>query len=848
MSAVERLFTSKDVHIQDSNDSSYTNINQSKSMLKNLLKLINKQHSNDHSLVGAIEEIMRPNANSIMRDEWQPFHRFPDVKHVRVDLKPLDRIFELFGIKRRKGPAEIHYMKYKNKPINRFALRQIKRLQKADSKKYWIIVDHLMRRSNVFFMLALYHIFPRWHRDLHFQQVINLHRKYKRVAKKPEEIDFKRVYIPKDEKGNMRPLGVPKPEWRMYLHLLNQFLVLRFDKTISPNQHGFRPGRGTLTAWKEILQSHSKYKYIYEFDYRKFFDSLNQSMISEALLLHHKVPRKWWTLIEKLNTSQPKLPDVRLLDEKEIENNKIVIREGIRDNYIRLYNKLVRVGFGGNHTLYGIPQGAPTSPFLSIMLLDYVTQQDRAYPDTKWIRYADDGIVMMNKPIELTTDKPNADEDMLDNFKKRRVLEMMEASNIRYSEAKCRWVKYDGKWLTPLKFLGLEFDGESLSAKTRGDPALGKKGSTLVFDKHNLVKEYLAREWKTKSVEFSWSYLARSDIFGFFQARLYQGDYNLKEYSQDFKLKFSPGSWTDHYCKWLEKLERGSKHDKFIAKLTGIHLTVFNSTSLCLQSGLEAIKEAERSKYKRWPEGPLYEINNRKQIEWHFRNEIRDAREAGDINKVSIIGYQWSQWESEQPGSKSYEPKVSDFTDLRNEIRNIINDTSITTISKFLDITKWVPTQRTYPKKNRGVSKRYYHQMIRPEVNAYAKEKAKNLLLLICWTLIGVIISVSLHFLEMKETENIDMKEVASEVVPEIANSNSAILIAVMLLAILTIIYIHSATPTEAPSHWAERLSQGYSGPLTSEEMLDLKAKLSVQALADNLAISPIGDLWQSPW
>jgi hypothetical protein len=54
---------------------------------------------------------------------------------------------------------------------------------------------------------------------------------------------------------------------------------------------------------------------------------------------------------------------------------------------------------------------------------------------------------------------------------------------------------------------------------------------------------------------------------------------------------------------------------KFLAKLSGIQLTVFNSTSLCLQSGLEAIKEAEKTGYKKWPEGPLYEMSSRKQIE-----------------------------------------------------------------------------------------------------------------------------------------------------------------------------------------------------------------------------------------
>jgi len=50
--------------------------------------------------------------------------------------------------------------------------------------------------------------------------------------------------------------------------------------------------------------------------------------------------------------------------------------------------------------------------------------------------------------------------------------------------------------LKPLKFLGLEFDGQTLKAKTR-------KGSELIFDKHNLVMEYLAREWQTTPSPFS---------------------------------------------------------------------------------------------------------------------------------------------------------------------------------------------------------------------------------------------------------------------------------------------------------------------------------------------------------
>lgn len=44
------------------------------------------------------------------------------------------------------------------------------------------------------------------------------------------------------------------------------------------------------------------------------------------------------------------------------------------------------------------------------------------------------------------------------------------------SPNKSGWVKYDGKWLKPLKFLGMQYNGETntFSAQTR-------KGATLAF-------------------------------------------------------------------------------------------------------------------------------------------------------------------------------------------------------------------------------------------------------------------------------------------------------------------------------------------------------------------------------
>jgi len=51
-------------------------------------------------------------------------------------------------------------------------------------------------------------------------------------------------------------------------------MLYRLDAKIPHWQHGFRPGRGTLTAWMSILNSVLNAQDIYEFDYKSYFDNV----------------------------------------------------------------------------------------------------------------------------------------------------------------------------------------------------------------------------------------------------------------------------------------------------------------------------------------------------------------------------------------------------------------------------------------------------------------------------------------------------------------------------------------------------------------------------------------------
>jgi hypothetical protein len=232
----------------------------------------------------------------------------------------------------------------------------------------------------------------------------------------------------------------------------------------------------------------------------------------------------------------------------------------------------------------GVPQGSPTSPTLGNILMDcWINHEGSKEPNkAKIIAYADDSLGYSKNYF-----KEDVDPDW----------------GISVNKAKSGWIRYNGKTIKPLKFLGLIWDGVTISADTRKGSKLGL--TAKIREMFNLIDQtrydltltrkqaidYLQNRadkqlYNGKAVDsINWEKWFISKLAGWIQARLYAGTWDKINDYQDFSMSFKPDTWM------ASKLAKSKEIPEII--------DIFNSSSFACTSLLNIFRYNQKLRRER---------------------------------------------------------------------------------------------------------------------------------------------------------------------------------------------------------------------------------------------------------
>ena len=192
------------------------------------------------------------------------------------------------------------------------------------------------------------------------QNLEQLVERMKRQAYKPQPV--RRVHIPKGNKGETRPLGIPSYEDKLVQGVIADILNEIYEPKFLELSYGFRPGRSCHDAIKSLnhIIETKRVNYIVDADIKGFFDNVDHNWLME-FLAHDIADKNFLRLVKRF------------------------LKAGIMEE-----GKYIRSDVG-------TPQGGLISPILANIYLHYTLDlwfekrvRRQMKGESYMIRYADD--------------------------------------------------------------------------------------------------------------------------------------------------------------------------------------------------------------------------------------------------------------------------------------------------------------------------------------------------------------------------------------------------------------------------------------------------------------------------
>jgi RNA-directed DNA polymerase len=277
-------------------------------------------------------------------------------------------------------------------------------------------------------------------------------------------VAVRQTEIPKKD-GSKRKLGIPTVRDRIAQCVVKDYMEERIDGQFHENSYGYRPLKSAKQALEQVRENCLEQAWVIDLDISKFFDEIDQELLMKAV--EHMVEEKWVKMYVK------RWLEMKVRDKEGVEHD----REG-----------------------KGTPQGGVISPLLANIFLHFALDRwlETNYPQTSFVRYADDVIV------HCATKQQS--EELL-----KAIIERLEVVKLKLNEKKSKIVyckdyrRKDNHEHVQFGFLGFSYQPRRAKSKRQDNSSFTAFTAEMSKENQKRIRDEIkdSMNWRDTTMEIT---------------------------------------------------------------------------------------------------------------------------------------------------------------------------------------------------------------------------------------------------------------------------------------------------------------------------------------------------------